>query len=1143
MSPTGKPALEAIVHRLGAIAEQGRAVAILWDMDGTLVDTRPRMLAAVHAYGRTDVRLTEVSPSWQETAQRLRLDQARFHEVWQRVFWAYESFEADRENEEVAALARLAEARGVQTIIVTGRVEELRPVTARQLERLGLRPARVFLKSTVGDRTPSVKAEVIAQLAREGLHMGAFVTDSPEELAAITPDILTSSPELALIFVELEGTAPVLGPHVHRFTVPFCNGEDMRETPRQLALAGGELQFGFEAEFEIEASQVLLGLYDPEPEAGVSVATWHTWGGPERARWVYDRFPNPHSEEFDLPLRRNSRAPELDFLPSRLFVDSDGNIEVVSRPVDDLGMLWSQLERLEEVCGPPLLQVTVSAPSVAVLSRSDGLQALDGFLAFHHLLDIFERMAIGHALYAEDPNRDVMLAFMHPWLGPMTAGKHRFMRQYLEANARGERLEEKWVRLVDRAFSSFKYISGSAYRPALAGIDRIAIEIRDAHRNRVLLAHRVSRLAVSLLSGLEPYKAFSQTWSFDSETDYAKLSPRVRHLLESVIPTRVRVEIDEMYSAYDRVALQVYRNFALPVKDYSDVEVALGHAAGDRSLLGAQENYLESLERLAGELASKGAEATRRELQGALAAFALESGLWRRLQEFSLKCLATPEARRAADRVHAFLPLTWAVPRTRWSGLLTERLSRLQRRWPDHVAVVERKFAVEGLPPASERESRERPLLLLSVGGLSLQETCRLRQDFLDAVALHTLGVRSTDRGSLELRFGQQTLCPGESARAARDYAPFSEGAGRELVLLVSGSESAFLSRHLAAHRPCQEAARRVSASGWFRHLGLGPDGESMEARLGLPYPESIETGCQVWNRVLAVAESSRLAYLVEWTRAPLPVRLSELDGEGMLASERSSLQSGFPETLRRDGPLRRRLESFVARWPAHARLVEDVPFVFGRGSQRRTVLVLATLGLEDETWDRFRQDYGDTVGADTISFPCRHRAEHLRTRLGTLALALSAEGVRVDFYEPPWRRRRLEPVIELVPEEVARLRQYMGAVVDDTLGMLGPITLGPGCRKARGDLRDNRPADGGQHNCTTWVTLAPVGEDGRDLATLVRMPDSWSSHDNPGWWSMFLTGASRSERAHTVIYWTDLPLAEEPCATGEPIDWDFNPH
>jgi phosphoglycolate phosphatase-like HAD superfamily hydrolase len=1138
--PQGKTALEAIVRQLGTLAGDGKPVAILWDMDGTLVDTRPRMLASVHAYGRTDVKLTDVSPSWQETARRLGLDHGRFQAVWQRVFWAYESFDADIENEDVAALARMAESLGVQTIIVTGRIEELRPVTDRQLKRLGLRPTRVFLKSEMGDCTPSVKAEVISQLAREGLRMGAFVTDSPEEIQAVTPEILENAPDLSCIFVQLEGTAPALREGVHRFTVPFRNGSRMAEVPRHLAVGEGTMGFGFEAEYEIAAADALLQLYHPEPASGISESDWHHWSASRRADWVFAQFPEPHSEEFDLPLRRNQRAPELDFLPAGLFVDSDGHIEVVSAPTDDLASMWNQIERLEHVCGPPLLQVTISVPSHSILGDPSSLAALDGYLSFHHFLDTLERMDVGHVHYLENPERDVLLPFFHPWLGPMTGGKHRFMRQYLEANARGHRLDEKWVRLVDRAFSSFKYINGSAYRPALAGPDRIAIEIRDAHRNKALLAQRVSRHATSLLSGLEPYACFSVTWAFDSETDYERIPAEVRRMLETVISTRERPEIDHMYSDYDRVALQVYRNFALPLKDYSDVEVALGDKPGAQELLEAQLSYQSRLLRLARDLETKGSERVRREVQGALVCFADESGLLARLRAFSQKCLSRPAAREAAARVHSFLPLMRAVPPTAWSGSLQKRLERLQKRWPKQVL---------WLPVVSfftrSAEAIQRPLLLLSVHGLSPGEVSRLRADYLHAVASGTLGVRATDRGSLELRFGKNVYSPGTWANEESPYEPFSVGAGMESMLRLSGLESYCLGRQLAAHQPCDEAARRVSASGWLRHLSLGLQGEKLEDDLELPYPESIETAAQVLERVLGCASESRMACLVGWTERSPQEWLAEHRefGEVTLRSERSTLESGFPASLRSDAPLNVRLDEFVARWPRHSRLVEGVPFVFGQQSTPRSVLVLAMNGLSDDEFEHFRQDYLDSIGCDTISFPCRRRAEHLRTRIGHLALALSPEGVRVDFYAPPWQRRRMEAVVELEPKEMNRLRCYLGAVVDDTLGMLGPITLGSGCRTGVGRTDDNRPADGGMHNCTTWVTLAPVGEDGRDLATLVQMPDSWTSHDNPGWWSMFLTGASRSPRVHTVVYWTDLPLEREPCATGEMIPWDFNPH
>src|SRR4051794_11518565 len=94
-APDGARALDAIIDALGERAARGEAVALLWDIDGTLVDTRPRMLAAVHAFGRTDVGLSDVAPSYQETIRRLGLPPERFLAVWQRVFWAYESFDAD----------------------------------------------------------------------------------------------------------------------------------------------------------------------------------------------------------------------------------------------------------------------------------------------------------------------------------------------------------------------------------------------------------------------------------------------------------------------------------------------------------------------------------------------------------------------------------------------------------------------------------------------------------------------------------------------------------------------------------------------------------------------------------------------------------------------------------------------------------------------------------------------------------------------------------------------------------------------------------------------------------------------------------------------------------------------------------------
>jgi phosphoglycolate phosphatase-like HAD superfamily hydrolase/DNA-binding transcriptional ArsR family regulator len=1124
---SGQEALDAVIDRLALRAAQGEQVAILWDMDGTLVDTRLRMLAAVHAFGRTDVQLGQVSPSWQETAARLGIDPERFRAVWLRVFWAYESFDADSENETVARRARRAESLGIQSIIVTGRIEELRPVTDRQLERLQLKPSRVFLKATTGDCTPAVKAEVISKLAREGLHLGAFVTDSHEEInAALASEVLRHAPDLACIFVELEGTSPSLLPSgAHHFPVVPEDLLPPRREPGRLQVAGDVMTFGFEAEYEIETADALLLLYDPDASAGITTAQWRFWSQQQRIDWVNSYFPDPHSEEFDLPLIRNARHPELDFLQPQLFVDSDGNLEIVSPPTDSLDKLWNQIEQLEEICGPAQLQATVSIPGAGIY---DG-PGLDGFLSFHHLLDTFERMAVGHAIVRENPEREALLPFLHPWLGPMTHGKHRFMRMYLEANAKGDWLDEKWVRLVDRAFSSFKYINSSAYRPALAGRDRLAIEIRDAHRNKALLAQRLQRNAICLLGGFEPYASFAQTWGFDSEADYDRLPAAIRQMLESVIPTRVRPEIDFMYSDYDRIALQVYRHFSLPLKDYSDVEIALGDPPGNAQLLAAQRAYFDKLAALADGWESVGAERTRREVQAALAAFSNESGLLERLEEFSRKSLTLEDARAAQAQIQPHLPLLNSIPRSAWVGCLKKRLERLQRRWPNQVRLY--PSALLG----NRQGEVQHDLVVLSSHGLTTEERARQLSDYVDALAHHTLSLRATDRGGLELRLGGQQFV---TSAPALEAGPYHERTGLfEPTLVLSPLEALALRRQLAAHHPCEYAARRVSASGWLRHLPIGLT--ALETCLELPYPASIETAAQVVDRVLATSQKERIGCVTHWISEPLSE--FSLDANQKLTLAPTHIASGFPPDRFLDGPLEERLQGFVGRWPQHSRLVDGVPFVFGKGSQQRQVLVLAMAGLDDESAERFQTDLISTIGADTVSFPLRYRAEHLRTRIGILAFALSAEGVRVDEYEGPWRRRRLETMLTLSAEEMLKLRRAVGAVIENTLETLGPITLEAGCRRTQGHLDNNRPADGGLHNCTTWITLAPIGDGGEDLATLAQMPAHWESHDNPGWWSMFLTGASRSDRAKTVLYWSDLPLDQEPCAPGLPIEWDYN--
>ncbi|CAN0474431.1 unnamed protein product, partial [Phaeothamnion confervicola] len=87
--------------------------------------------------------------------------------------------------------------------------------------------------------------------------MGAFVTDSPEEILAVTPDILARAPGLVCILVELEGSS--VGPVPPGAAHFMVTGASHQEAPAPvLQLHGGTICFGFEAEYEIDAADALL---------------------------------------------------------------------------------------------------------------------------------------------------------------------------------------------------------------------------------------------------------------------------------------------------------------------------------------------------------------------------------------------------------------------------------------------------------------------------------------------------------------------------------------------------------------------------------------------------------------------------------------------------------------------------------------------------------------------------------------------------------------------------------------------------------------------------------------------------------------------------------------------------------------------
>jgi phosphoglycolate phosphatase-like HAD superfamily hydrolase len=171
----------------------GRRVAVVFDIDNTLVDTRHRTWAAVRSFRKNRSALasiTDVSQIGYDGRATARSwlgqrDSAAFHQHWQRFFWKTSSFRHDQPIEETIALAKLAAAHGAEVYYVTGRTRALHRATVNQLRRLGLPFAdrrHVVSKPRVGVKTVPFKRRELAKLAKT-FELHWFVSDSHAEIA------------------------------------------------------------------------------------------------------------------------------------------------------------------------------------------------------------------------------------------------------------------------------------------------------------------------------------------------------------------------------------------------------------------------------------------------------------------------------------------------------------------------------------------------------------------------------------------------------------------------------------------------------------------------------------------------------------------------------------------------------------------------------------------------------------------------------------------------------------------------------------------------------------------------------------------------------------------------------------------------
>lgn len=253
------------------------------------------------------------------------------------------------------------------------------------------------------------------------------------------------------------------------------------------------------------------------------------------------------------------------------------------------------------------------------------------------------------------------------------------------------------------------------------------------------------------------------------------------------------------------------------------------------------------------------------------------------------------------------------------------------------------------------------------------------------------------------------------------------------------------------------------------------------------------------------------------------------------------------------------RMAKFVKNNPGQVSLVPGVVYKKKESTNKylaaRETLVISSAGLNKKRRENLLAEYREMMAGDFISFSVWERSTHLFLQLGGKFFDFGfwvipywfGKHIKTKLYRFRQRRilfpqsRRLEPVIALKEKETQRLGLYLGLLAKDHKQILGNY-YDPGCQDTNGRIDDNRARLG--HNCTSWVTTAPIGDDGKCLLEILGTERAHEIGTNPGWWVNWILHGAIADRIPAVIYWTPEKLEtvlESQVVTGKTISWDFN--
>jgi phosphoglycolate phosphatase-like HAD superfamily hydrolase len=193
----GKRYLNEALAEIKRRTQAGEKVAVSFDVDNTLVDTRGRALAigkkfdAINGTHYFDGKTAkQMGNDAKETAAKVKMTPEhtrKFSALFFREFFKGENYKNDSAMRSTVALAKKAAAAGADVFYVTARTQSEEQFTIDQLKKAGL-PAdavKVVSKAKMSIKTVDYKAAELNRIAGSYDYVGWFLTESRKDIAGV----------------------------------------------------------------------------------------------------------------------------------------------------------------------------------------------------------------------------------------------------------------------------------------------------------------------------------------------------------------------------------------------------------------------------------------------------------------------------------------------------------------------------------------------------------------------------------------------------------------------------------------------------------------------------------------------------------------------------------------------------------------------------------------------------------------------------------------------------------------------------------------------------------------------------------------------------------------------------------------------